>query len=85
MDATLILSEQVSTLVPPSDADSSEKPLRYRISFADGSIGTRYYDTPLRIGQRVVGAGTSTFVIESIEREPDHGGLGRASAVPAPS
>jgi hypothetical protein len=78
-----MLSEEIGTLVPAVEADICEKQLRYRISFADGSIGTRHYDERLKIGDRIVGAGTSVHVISSIEREPDHGGLGRASAVPA--
>jgi hypothetical protein len=56
-----------------------ERPHRYRISFADGSVGTRYYDKPLRVGQRIVDRGTSHLITE-IEREPDFG-VGRASAV----
>ncbi|HWB22855.1 MAG TPA: hypothetical protein VG652_08200 [Gaiellaceae bacterium] len=83
MDATLMLSDQIGILVPTVEAETSEQQLRYRIAFADGSIGTRHYDEPLRIGDRIVGAGTSVHLISSIEQEPEYGGLGRASAVPA--
>jgi hypothetical protein len=54
---------------------------RYRISFADGSVGTRYYDKPLRVGQQIVDRG-SRHLITLIEREPDYG-VGRANAVQA--
>ena len=60
-----------------------ERPHRYRIYFADGSVGTRYYDEPLRVGQQIVDRG-ARHLISEIEREPDYG-IGRASAVQAPA
>jgi hypothetical protein len=52
---------------------------RYRITFADGSVGTRYYDKPLTLGQQILDRG-SRHLITLIEREPDYG-IGRAHAV----
>jgi hypothetical protein len=63
---------------------SDERPHRYRISFADGSIGSRYYDKPLRVGQQIVDRGTRHQISE-IERQSEYGGIGRASAVDAPT
>lgn len=63
---------------------SDERPHRYRILFADGSVGTRYYDEPLRVGQQIVDRGT-LHRISKIERQSEHGGIGRASAVDAPA
>ncbi len=84
MQAIFMFPEQVSAFVPRIVRDSRKTPLLYRISFADGSIGTRYYDEPLKVGQRITDLGTESFVISRIDREPE-GSVGRASAVPAPS
>ena len=62
----------------------SSMPLhRYRIQFADGSVGTRRYDQPLTVGERVDDSATGGYVVISIEREPEHGSVGRATAHPA--
>jgi hypothetical protein len=83
MDALFMLSEQAGGLVPPEGGSSGETRLRYRILFADGSVGTRYYGKALRVGQRIVD-GAGGYVISAIDREPQ-GSIGRARAVLAPS
>jgi hypothetical protein len=81
--AQLTLSEQIGTLAPRAAAGSREQRHRYRIYFADGSVGTRFYDEPLRLGQQLIEAGPRLYVISEIRQEPDHGSLGRASVVEA--
>jgi hypothetical protein len=83
MEAILMPVEQASRFVPRIVRDA-EPLLRYRISFADGSVGTRYYLEPLTIGQRILDHGSSAYVISRVDREPE-GSIGRASAVLAPS
>jgi hypothetical protein len=81
--APLTFPEQIGTLAPRAAAGSHEPRHRYRIYFADGSVGTRFYDEPLRLGEQIVEAGPRLYVISEIRQEPDHGSLGRASVVEA--
>jgi hypothetical protein len=83
MEAILRPLKQASRFVPRIVGESGPL-LRYRISFADGSVGTRYYVEPLRIGQRIFDRGSGAHVICSVDREPA-GSVGRASAVLAAS
>ena len=57
--------------------------MRYRVRFADGSVGTRYFDEPLKVGQQIRGSGDSSFVVTTIERQPEFGSIGGARAVPS--
>jgi hypothetical protein len=62
---------------------SEERRHLYRIYFADGSVGTRHFDEPLRVGQQILDRG-NRHLISTIEREPDYG-IGSANAVLAPA
>jgi hypothetical protein len=83
VDATFIISDAVDTLVPRTAPASHGRPHRYRISFADGSVGTRFYDEPLKVGQLIVDRG-ALHLISAIDRQSEYGGIGRASAIKAP-
>ena len=76
-----------STLTPTEHhrVSSSETAFRYRILFSDGSVGTRFYATPLRVGQPLTEGRAMSHVISEITQEPEYGSLGRARAVLAPS
>ena len=65
---------------PHLTLSTNDRPHRYRIHFADGSVGSRSFPEPVRVGQLIAGS----HVVSEIERQPVDGSIGRVRAKEAP-